>query len=222
MTPELVIFDCDGVLVDSEMIANSVLAEQLTQRGLKMTAADCRQHFTGISMASVRAKVERELGRPLEPEFEQTLRALDAQAFEKDLKAVPGIEETLEAIPVPVCLASSGSPEKIANSLRLTGLGRFFMGTIFSASMVANGKPAPDLFELAAKEMGVAPDRVVVIEDSASGVIAATLAHMRVFGFTGGSHALDDPDYRARLLKAGAERTYGTMSELPGLLGFNP
>ena len=220
MIPDLIIFDCDGVLVDSEMIASRVLAEQLTTRGLSMSAAECRRDFTGISMASVRAKVERTLGRPLEPEFEETLRILDSRAFEKELKAIPGVEETLQHLPIRFCLASSGTPEKIANSLHLTNLSSYFENIQFSATMVANGKPAPDLFELAAKKMGIAPERTVVIEDSASGVIAATLAHMRVFGFTGGSHAQDNPEYGENLLKAGADLIFDDMTQLPELLGY--
>ncbi len=220
MPPNLVIFDCDGVLVDSEMIASQVLGEQLSRLGLPLSAAECRERFTGRSLRSVRAMVEKELGHPLAHDFEEKLKELDQLAFEKDLKAVTGIEGALRAIPVPVCVASSGSPEKINTSLHLTGLADFFGGNLFSSSMVANGKPAPDLFNFAARRMKTPVDQIVVIEDSPCGVIAAGLANMRVFGFSGASHAKDDPLFETKLLNAGADLVFDDMSRLAQLLDF--
>jgi len=218
--PTLVIFDCDGVLVDSELISNRILSRLLTQAGLEITADQCRARFTGISMASVRALVERDLGRSLPGDFEQSVFRADRIAFERDLTAVAGVAAVLRAIPVAVCVASSGSPEKIANSLRVTGLADHFGDRIFSATMVANGKPAPDLFLLAAEKMATAPNRCVVIEDSAFGVTAGLRAGMRVVGFAGASHALGVPDYQDGLARAGAEIVFDDMAALPGLLGF--
>lgn len=218
--PALVIFDCDGVLVDSEMIASRVLAKELTTRGMAISPADCRRSFTGMSIASVIAAVEKELGQTLEPDFEELLLKHDRAAFETELQAVAGIKTALENIPVPVCVASSGSPEKITNSLRVTALADKFGQNLFSASMVVNGKPAPDLFELAAERMHVAPDETVVIEDAQAGVIAAGLAHMRVFGFCGASHAIGDSGYQHKLVEAGADLIFDDMTRLPELLGF--
>jgi len=217
---ELVIFDCDGVLVDSEMIANDVMARVLSDAGLPITGAECRARFIGMSMASVRALAEQDLGDPLPDDFEQRIRRADVIAFEHDLKAVTGIEAALEAIPVPICLASSGSPEKIANSLRITGLAPYFEGRAFSAVQVANGKPAPDLFLLAAQKMAAPTDRCMIIEDSVQGVIAGVRAGMPVLGFAGASHAVADPEHTARLTEAGATAVFDDMTTLPGLLGF--
>jgi len=218
--PRLVIFDCDGVLVDSELISNRILAKGLSAHGLRISPEQCRRRFTGISMASVRAKVERDLGHALAPDFEAEIRALDIKVFEKELKPVTGIAEALSNIPVPVCVASSGSPEKINHSLRITGLADAFGENLFSAAMVANGKPAPDLFNLAALRMATPPEHTVVIEDSVAGVIAAGLAHMPVFGFSGASHAKDDAGYQEKLTDAGADVVFDDMSRLAELLGF--
>lgn len=218
--PDLIIFDCDGVLVDSEMIASSVMADTLSGYGLEMTAAECRRRFTGISMASVRKQVEDDLHRTLPDNFEETVRRADTLAFERSLKAISGIETALNTIKVPMCVASSGSPEKIAGSLRITKLDHYFENRTFSATRVRNGKPAPDLFLLAASEMGVPPNRCVVIEDSVQGIIAATRAAMPVLGFAGGSHAKDEPGYGDRLSEAGANIVFHDMTVLPTLLGF--
>lgn len=218
--PELVIFDCDGVLVDSETIANSVMARVLGDAGLPLTDAQCAARFVGMSMASVRASAEAELGRALPADFEQSVFRADTLAFETGLSAVTGIETALEQIFVPVCVASSGSPEKIANSLRITGLTHYFGSHIFSATMVANGKPAPDLFLLAAETMATAPARCVVIEDSVLGVTAGVRASIPVLGFAGASHACNDPRYKDNLIQAGAAVVFDDMTALPKLLGF--
>lgn len=216
--PSLVIFDCDGVLVDSEMIASEVLAEYLTNHGVPFSAADCRERFTGMSLTSVKGMIEREFGTSLSENFPEEIRALDIEAFENGLAAIDGIEAVLQKMDVPFCIASSGSQEKIANSLRLTGLTRYFGEHIFSATQVANGKPAPDLFQFAAGKMKTLPEKALVIEDSPNGVIGASLAGMRVLGFCGASHAKDDPDYADKLLKAGVDLVFDDMSNLPGLL----
>lgn len=217
---QLVIFDCDGVLVDSEMIANRVLSGLITEAGMKITADQCRSRFIGTSMGSVRASVEEELGRPLPDDFEESVFRADRIAFERDLTAVTGIEAALACISAPVCIASSGSPEKIANSLRITGLAHHFGDRIFSATMVARGKPAPDLFLLAAEKMATPPNCCTVIEDSVFGVTAGVRADMRVLGFAGASHAIDHPGYGDSLAEAGAGVVFDDMATLPGLLGF--
>ncbi len=214
--PRLVIFDCDGVLVDSEMIASRVLAEMLTEVGYAVTPQDCRERFTGISFPAVVALVEADWGRALPPDFERRVRARDADAFAAKLKPVAGVAETLPRIAMPKCVASSGSPEKIRHSLTVTGLIDHFGKDLFSARSVARGKPAPDLFLYAARQMGADPHHCVVVEDAESGVRAGLAAGMTVLGFAGASHAGDE--YAAGLAAAGAHVVFADMTQLPGLL----
>jgi HAD superfamily hydrolase (TIGR01509 family) len=216
VAPELVIFDCDGVLVDSEPIANEILAESLTAIGLPTSAGQAVARFAGRSMAAIAGLAEADLGRPLPASFIDDVQRRTFAAFRARLKAVPGVAEALARIPVPVCVASSGAPEKIALSLSVTGLARRFEGRLFSASQVARGKPHPDLFLLAARAMGAAPARTAVIEDSVPGIAAARAAGMRALGFLGAGHAT--ADLGRRLAAAGAE-TYSDMADLPALLG---
>jgi len=157
----LIIFDCDGVLVDSEMIASRELAAYLTNLGRPTLGEECRENFTGLSIKGVGEKVAREWGLKTRDDFGASLRARDFGAFERDLVAIPGVEavlDTLDQKGLPYCVASSGSPEKIRHSLTLTNLLERFNGNVFSAVQVVNGKPAPDLFLLAAQTMGAAPD----------------------------------------------------------------
>ncbi len=214
--PDLVIFDCDGVLVDSELLASRLLAEALAAEGYPVTAADCRARFTGISIRSVIEIIEAERGIPLPVDFEDRVRANDLQVFARELKAVPGIAQALAQIPTAKCVASSGAPEKIRHSLTVTGLIGFFEPHLFSAHMVKRGKPAPDLFLFAAAAMGADAARCVVVEDSTAGVAAARAAGMPVLGFAGGGHAGDG--YGAMLAAAGAARVFDDMAKLPALL----
>lgn len=220
-TPQLVIFDCDGVLVDSEMIASRELAAYLSNLGRPTTDAECRAMFTGMSIKSVGDVVRRDWGLNLGDDFVQELRARDRVAFERDLKAIPGVKDVLDRLrhsQTEFCVASSGTPEKIRHSLSITKLLDHFNSPLFSASQVTHGKPAPDLFELAAYEMGVAPENCVVIEDAAPGVQGGVAAGMPVLGFTGGSHC--GPDSANALLFAGAKGAFSDMTALPGLLGL--
>lgn len=213
----LVIFDCDGVLVDSEMIASRVLAAAVTELGHPLTPEDCRARFTGKSIASVFAELSKDI--PLPDGFADTLRARDKAAFAAELAAVDGVAETIDAIQAigaPMCVASSGRLEKIRHSLTLTGLIGRFDGHLFSAEQVAHGKPAPDLFLFAAREMGAAPADCVVVEDSVAGIQAARAAGMRVLGFAGASHC--GPGYGDMLRGAGAETVIDHMRVLPDLL----
>ncbi|MDH5750180.1 MAG: HAD family hydrolase [Rhodospirillales bacterium] len=213
----LIIFDCDGVLVDSEPIANRVLSGLLTELGLPVSPEDCRDQFVGLSIPSVRQQAERILGRALPHTFEDELWARDRAAFATELKPVAGIARVLESLPRPFCVASSGSLEKIRNSLTLTGLLKYFEPNLFSAAQVAHGKPAPDLFLYAAKRMKTPAADCVVIEDSRAGIQAARAAGMRVLGFAGAGHA--GPGYAALLAGAGAAEVFENMTDLPRLLG---
>ena len=185
MSPfDLVIFDCDGVLVDSERLAIRTEAEILTGLGWSLTEADIVERFVGRSAAYMHQEIERQLGRTVDwdAEFELQYR----QAFERELAPVPGVIDALDQIPMPNCVASSGSHERIRFTLGLTGLFDRFEGRIFSVDDVSQGKPAPDIFLHAAEMMGTPPDRCAVIEDSISGVTAGLAAGMAVFAFAGG------------------------------------
>ena len=165
------------------------------------------------------AKIEAEWGRPLPADFAATLRQRDVAAFRAELLPMQGVAETLEALErrgVLKCVASSGSPAKLKVTLGVSGLARYFEPHIFSAAMVERGKPAPDLFLLAATRMNVRPQNCVVIEDSVAGVRAARAAGMRAFGFIGGGHA--SPRLGAILREAGAAALFAEMTDLPGLL----
>ena len=182
----LVIFDCDGVLVDTERIAVRIDVLVLAELGWRMTEAEVIERFMGRSDEEMTREIETHLGRRLPASWEEPFRHLYREAFAAELEPVPGILEALDAIAVPTCVASSGTHEKIRFTLGLTGLYERFAGRIFSASEVARGKPAPDLFLHAASRMGIPPAGCVVVEDSRYGVEAARAAGMRAFGYAGG------------------------------------
>jgi len=212
---ELVIFDCDGVLVDSERISVRVDVAVLAQLGWPMTEAEVVERFMGRTEADMAAEIEAHLGRPLPANWEEPFRHLYREAFEAELKPVPGILEALDAIAGPICVASSGTHERMRYTLGLTGLYPRFAGRIFSASEVARGKPAPDLFLHAARRMGVRPAACAVVEDSRYGVEAARVAGMRAFGYAGGLSPrawLEGPD----------TVVFDEMRDLPRLLGNDP
>jgi HAD superfamily hydrolase (TIGR01509 family) len=180
----LLIFDCDGVLVDSEPLANRVLNEALAELGLQISLQESTDRFTGLSMPSCIGLAEKMLGKKLPPNFVSELERRTEQVFRQSLRPVAGIADLLEIVQAPVCVASSGSHAKIRNSLELTGLRPWFPeAAIFSAEDVTRGKPAPDLFLFAASRSGFPTERCVVIEDSVPGVRAGIAAGMRVFGY---------------------------------------
>jgi HAD superfamily hydrolase (TIGR01509 family) len=213
---DLIIFDCDGVLVDSEVISCRTHAEILTRHGYPISVEQVHDRFLGRSSREARLEIERELGRALPDDLDIQLRAELYRSFEESLEAIPGIAQALGEISQPVCVASSGSPERIRTSLTLVGLHERFAPNIFSAAQVKNGKPAPDLFLLAATQMQVPPGQCLVIEDSVPGVIAARAAGMTVLGFHGGSHCR--PSTAAALRDAGAVATFADMRQLPALI----
>jgi HAD superfamily hydrolase (TIGR01509 family) len=213
---DLIIFDCDGVLVDSEVIACRVDADTLTRHGYPITADQVLDRFLGRSMRQVNLEIEAELGRSLPDDFStQRLEEL-YRSFAAELEAVPHIHQTLDTIAQPVCVASSGTHERMRISLGRAGLYDRFAPHIFSATQVRNGKPAPDLFLFAAGQMAMSPKQCLVIEDSAPGIAAALAAGMTVLGFHGGSHCR--PGYADTLRAAGAAATFGDMRELPRLI----
>jgi HAD superfamily hydrolase (TIGR01509 family) len=215
--PELVIFDCDGVLVDSEVIALRQTRRALSQAGLKLTDDEALRRFLGRRLDTVVQLAQVELGGQLPPEFPADLTRDILAHFENELKGISGVRQALAGLRMPVCVASSSPPERIRQSLVLTGYEALFAPNIFSASMVAEGKPQPDLFLHAAREMGVAPDRCLVIEDSVAGLLAAAGAGMEAFAFVGGSHFHAVSDF-GPLVAAGAALTFDDMAQLPALI----
>ena len=207
----LVIFDCDGVLVDTERIAVRIDAIVLAELGWPISEAEIIERFMGRSDAEMTVEIEKHLGRKLPTTWEEPFRHLYRKAFEAELAPVPGVVEALDAISVPSCVASSGTHEKMRFTLGLTGLYERFAGRIFSATEVGNGKPAPDLFLHAARRMGVDPGACVVVEDSRYGVQAARAAGMDVLGFAGGLISAD-------LLAGPRTIVFDDMRSLPELL----
>jgi HAD superfamily hydrolase (TIGR01509 family) len=185
----LVIFDCDGVLVDSEPISFSVLRDTLTSAGVDVSESHAYQQFLGKSMASITRMIADEFAISLSEEHIEGMRTELFARFQAELQPVPGIRDLLADFAYPHCVASSSQPERIRLSLTKTGLIGFFEPNIFSATMVKRGKPEPDLFLHAALTMGFAPENCIVVEDSPAGIKAAHSAGMQVFAFTGGSHA---------------------------------
>lgn len=186
---ELVIFDCDGVLVDSEPISLAVLVDRLAAAGVTMDHEEAAERFLGKSLKTMSEILHDDYGLAVDDHFLEDMRKVLYARFREELKPIDGIRKTVEALSVPFCVASSSQPERIRLSLSVTGLIDCFEPHIFSATMVRNGKPAPDLFLHASNAMGTDPDSCIVVEDSPAGVMAAKAAGMRVCAFAGGSHA---------------------------------
>lgn len=215
--PSLVIFDCDGVLVDTEQLANRLLARVLTEEGFPVSYEESRRLFVGKTMDAVSSHVEAATGRPMRPDWAEYIRSKTLEAFASGIDAVPGVRdvlETLQARGVPYCVASSGKFEKMRFTLGSSGLLPLVEDLLFSAEEVAHGKPSPDLFLHAASRMGHAPSACVVIEDSVPGVEAAVAAGMPVLGYAG------DPHTDAEGLKAKGAHVFHDMSALIELLGI--
>jgi HAD superfamily hydrolase (TIGR01509 family) len=214
---ELVIFDCDGVLVDSEVISCRAHAETLTRHGYPITSDQVLARFLGVSDREARLIIEAELGRNLPDDFEAQVKQATLQFYASDLRAISYAAEAIAAIALSKCVASSGTPEKIHHGLVCAGLYDVLTPNIFSASQVKRGKPAPDLFLFAAEQMQVPAERCLVIEDSLPGITGARAAGMTVLGFHGGSHCR--AGYGDTLRTAGAALIFDDMRQLPGLIG---
>jgi beta-phosphoglucomutase-like phosphatase (HAD superfamily) len=213
---DLVIFDCDGVLVDSEVISCRAHSELLTRHGYPITPDEVLARFLGVSDREAQLIVEAELGRDLPGDFDLQVKQATLQFYSGDLQAISYVGEAIGAIVLPKCVASSGTPEKIHHGLVCAGLYNLLAPNIFSASQVERGKPAPDLFLFAAQQMQVAPQRCLVIEDSLPGITGARAAGMTVLGFHGGSHCR--PGHGDALRGAGAIMTFDDMRQLPGMI----
>lgn len=192
---DLVIFDCDGVLIDSEIISARMLVAALAQLGVQIDLAYVGTHFLGRSYPVVMQQIRREFGLELPGDFEDQYRARLMQAFDTQLTIMPHVRGVMDQLARPYCIATSSSPKRVEHSLTLVGLQHLLGPRLFTSTMVARGKPAPDLFLHAAQVMGADPARCLVIEDSLMGVKAGLAAGMQVWRFVGGSHLQDaDPD----------------------------
>lgn len=208
---ELLILDCDGVVVDSEPITTRVLADMLNELGAAIEPQEVARRFTGHTFASTLELAAKLIGAPLPQDFAPKYRDRTFAAMESNLKPVEGIGIALDQISIPYCIASNGPHAKMRKTLSITSLIARFEGRLFSSDDVPRGKPFPDLFLFAARQFAVTPSACLVVEDSASGVAAAVAAGMSVYGF---SATKTD----GRLLAAGASRVFSQMSELPSLL----
>jgi HAD superfamily hydrolase (TIGR01509 family) len=208
----LVIFDCDGVLIDSEILACGAVASSLKELGIEISTTEIACRYAGFTADAMYKDVEARYGRSIPIDFRNVVQRRVLDEFERDLHPMPGVEEILQALPCRFCVASSSSLERIEFSLRRTGLFHFFENKIFSAMQVAVGKPAPDLFEFAAKSMLADNRKCIVIEDSVSGILAANAARMYAVGFVGGSHGSDE--LAQRLSAASAKVVIDRMDKL--------
>ncbi|UNK58637.1 HAD family hydrolase [Pseudoxanthomonas daejeonensis] len=217
----LVIFDCDGVLVDSEPLSLSVLSEALTGQGLPADIPYVTRHFLGRQLSTVRTHaLSQQLD--LAPGFEHDLNTRLVQRFREELLPIPHVADALAGLGLPRCVASSSDLARVRLSLEVTGLAAYFGENVYTAEMVARGKPEPDLFLYAARQMGVEPAACLVIEDSPYGVLAARAAGMEVWGFTGGSHHREGDDPGRPLLEAGAHRLFEDMRKLGSAIAAAP
>ena len=211
---DLIIFDCDGVLVDSEPIANRLVAKALTEAGLPISADGALDAFLGGKLTLIKQAAEQRLGRSLPADWVDQIYRQQFAAFERDLEKIPGIEAVLDAIDaagVAICVGSNGPPEKMAVTLGLSGLASRFRGRIFSADHVGAAKPAPDLYLHCAAVMKCQPSRCAVIEDSPRGATAGVAAGMTVFGYAAGTDG-------AALRETGCAAVFCNMTALPALL----
>jgi len=209
--PDLIIFDCDGVLVDSEVLSCRCLSEALAGYGINLGLDQALDQFLGRSMTAVLDYYEAK-GGLIPEQFSAELRAGVRAAFLSALCPIDGVGSVLEGLQIPHCVASSSDFDRVSFSLSLTGLAPHFDGRLYTSQMVEQGKPAPDLFLYAAEKMRADPRRTLVIEDSVSGVTAGKAAGMTVWGFVGGSH-YQSRDGKAILSEAGADRVFGRMAD---------
>lgn len=217
--PSLVIFDCDGVLIDSEIIAARAQSRALAAHGIAITPEEAARRFAGIPDADMWQTLQQESACSLPEGFAREYADGLAATFRQELRALPGALETVQALRergLQVCVASSSTPPKLETALKLVGLWDEFAPHVFSTAQVAHGKPAPDVFLFAARQMRAAILDCVVVEDSVPGVRAARAARMRAVGYVGASH--NGPDQRQRLLDEGASDVIDDLRRLPELL----
>jgi len=208
-----IIFDCDGVLIDSEILSFAVDEKLLPDYGVKITASELARDFGGVTYGEMIAALNTRFSADIDAvSYQERCEAELARTFQADLRAIAGIPDLLTKLSVPIALASGSDLARLDQCLTLTNLADFFEDRVFSAEQVARGKPAPDVFLLAASSCGWRPEKCLVIEDSPSGIVAAKTAGMRSVGFLGGAHRSDaDADI---LRDAGAEYVAGNNADL--------
>jgi HAD superfamily hydrolase (TIGR01509 family) len=217
MIPAIVIFDCDGVLVDTEAVSNEVMSAALAHHGYRISVEESRRRFVGRTMESIQSEVEAEVGRPLGTDWPERVRTATEAAFDRGVRPIPGVEEAIKAVigaGLKYCVASSGRFSKMRKSLGQAGLLHYFDHVMFSAEQVQRGKPAPDLFLFASARMEGIAAECVVIEDSVPGVQAGFAAGMRTLAYAGDSMSVE-----AGLIETGAQAFFDMM-DLPALLGI--
>ncbi len=215
-TFDLVIFDCDGVLVDTETINNEVISQLLNEAGLEMSPEEVARRTTGLAYSEMWEMFEDEVPGSLPVDIEEQQLTLESERFRKELLPIPGVVETvrcLGAAGIPMCVASNGTREKMVVTLEVTGLAGYFGDKFYGVNQVVHGKPAPDIYLLAAQKMGVPPSRCVVIEDSYPGAQAGLAAGMTVLGYC--------PNKDIWGLEGLGIQTFSDMNSLPELLGSN-
>ena len=214
---DLVIFDFDGVLVDSETMGCQIWSDVFAKHGMTVPAQDILEKYTGKTGTLICSLIEREYGYEIPDNFLDEVNETTESVMAKELKTVDGVAETMPLLKTPVCIASGSRPKRLNMCLDVTGLRKYFPDeTVFSSHYVKNGKPAPDIFLYAAEKMRVAPQKCLVVEDSASGIVGAKAAGMRAFGFIGASHCT--PARGVQLTQSGAELLFGDFTELPALI----
>jgi HAD superfamily hydrolase (TIGR01509 family) len=217
--PRLVIFDCDGVLIDSEIIAARAQSRALAEHGIAITPQEAARRFAGIPDADMWRTLQDENARALPEDFPRRYADRLQDTFRQELRVLPGVHETLAALRqrgIEYCVASSSTPPKLEAALKLVGLWEAFAPNVFSTAQVAHGKPAPDVFLFAARQMRTAIPECVVVEDSVPGVRAARAARMRAVGYIGASH--NGPDQRKRLLDEGAFEVISDLQRLSEII----
>ena len=214
---DLIIFDFDGVLVDSETMGCQIWSDVFARHGMTVSAQDIMDKYTGKTGTLICSLIEKEYGYHIPDGFLDEVNETTEAVMAKELKTVDGVSETMPKLSVPVCIASGSRPKRLNLCLDVTGLRRYFPDeAVFSSHFVKNGKPAPDLFFYAAEKMNVPAGNCLVIEDSTAGIIGAKAAGMRSFGFVGASHCT--PERGRQLLESGAELLFDDFTKLPDLL----
>lgn len=218
LAPDLVIFDCDGVLVDSEIVAARVEAELLRHAGHEITPEELSERYSGLTFRDILMSIEKEAQMLFQASLLEHAETKVDERLRKEVKAIPGVAQAVAALKVKKCVCSNSSDERIAAMLQKTGLAPLFEGVIFSSleTPTKKPKPAPDVFLYAAEKMNAAPARTFVIEDSGHGIAGARAAGMRVIGFTGASHS--HPSHADMLMEAGAETTINRMADLNAVI----
>ncbi|WP_051447502.1 HAD family hydrolase [Rhizobium leguminosarum] len=214
--PKLVIFDCDGVLVDSEIIVSTAEAAEITRAGHRISVEEAVKQFAGVPASEMYRIIEARLGVPLPADLSTRIDSRVRELYLTDLAEIAGARATIRKLKVPCCVASSSEPNRLGLALAKTELLDLFYPHVFSTVLVRNGKPAPDIFLYAAEKMGVPPAHCVVVEDSVAGVTAAIAAGMTPLGFVGGSHC--SPLHTESLQEAGAKRIFSRFEDLDAIL----